>query len=288
MAIKRALYLCRMHLRNFGLTPVIYVYICLLYIFFHQINKQTLFLQQETGIRINVWGYTAGFFSTSVSTVIFGFGIVLFFSNLPLLYENALFESTRCSRNVWISGRVLYVMVICFFYTLMMFVLCMVTSHGMYNETHNWGKILNTLANGYSIGSFSIPIDISISITGRYTPIQSFMISFGTSFLSSFCIGLMMLFLSLVLGRMAALTGGCIISVFDFLIYLKLPYLLYHFSPLSLMRLSIICNPEMPYYPTMIEAVSTLLITNMVLIIFSFIASHNNTHFMRSVLHEQY
>ena len=211
-------------------------------------------------------------FSTPLYTIVFGLGIVLIFSDLPLFRGNALFESTRCSRSVWVSGRVLYIVGIAVFYTFVMAVLCILTSHGAINDTEKWGKLLNTMAN----------------ITGRYTPIQAFGLSFLMSALCATFLGLLMLLLSMSFGRTAALMGGSILSVLDFVIYWKLPYEAYHISPLSLTRLNIICVPDMPYYPTLQYAMTALIGSSILVSTLCIAVSHMNKSFADKILRNQY
>ena len=173
--------------------------------------------QKEAGLRINAWGYTAAVFSTPLSTIVFGMGIIMIFSDLPLFRGNALFESTRCSRNVWVSGRLLYVIGVSVFYTFVMFLLCLFTSRGELNDTEKWGKILNTIANGYHFEEIDDLLELSITLTGKYTPIQAFGLSFLMCVLCAICLGFCVLLLSMSFGRTIDLLVGCIFSVLDFL-----------------------------------------------------------------------
>ena len=288
MAVRRALYLCRVHLKELFRTPLFYAYLCLFYVYFHKMNSTTVLLQQETGLKINAWGYAASMFSTPLYTIVFGLGIVLIFSDLPLFRGNALFESTRCSRSVWVSGRVLYIVGIAVFYTFVMAVLCILTSHGAINDTEKWGKLLNTMANGYQIEELEGLLEISVNITGRYTPIQAFGLSFLMSALCATFLGLLMLLLSMSFGRTAALMGGSILSVLDFVIYWKLPYEAYHISPLSLTRLNIICVPDMPCYPTLQYAMTALIGSSILVSTLCIAVSHMNKSFADKILRNQY
>ncbi len=288
MAVRRALYLCWVHLKELFRTPLFYAYLCLFFVYYHQLNNPMVLFQKEAGLRINAWGYTAAVFSTPLSTIVFGMGIIMIFSDLPLFRGNALFESTRCSRNVWVSGRLLYVIGVSVFYTFVMFLLCLLTSRGELNDTEKWGKILNTIANGYHFEEIDDLLELSITLTGKYTPIQAFGLSFLMCVLCAICLGFCVLLLSMSFGRTIALLVGCIFSVLDFVISWKLPYAAYHGSPLSLTRLSVICNPDMPYYPTKSYALTALVVACVLLSLICIAVSHMNKRFADKILQNQF
>lgn len=225
MAVKRAIYLCNVHLRELIHTPILYAYLCLFFVYYHHLNAQIVLLQQETGIRVNAFGYTVGVFSNYQSTIVFGLGAVMIFSDLPLIRNNALFESTRCTRNVWVGGRILYIICVSIIYTLVMTSLCLLTCHGKFEDPFAWGKLLNTFASGFSLGNYSIPIELSFAVTGAFNPLQAFGIVIVMCIMCSIFIGLFVLVLSLCFGKMIALLSASVLAVMDFLIVLKLPFL---------------------------------------------------------------
>ena len=288
MAVKRVLYLCRVHVKELFHTPIFYAYLCLFFVYFFQLNKPAVRLQEEVGIRFNAWGYTVGVFSSSLSTMVLGLGAVMLFSDLPLFRENALFESMRCSRNVWLGGRVLYIVCVSFFYALYMMLMCALTSGGNFGELSKWGKLLNSYANGYAVDGYSVSIELTLYGIAHFTPAEAFGLTLLMSALSVTLVGLMMLALSLLFGRTAALFGGSIIAVLDFLVAEKLAYWIYHLSPLSFSRLSIVCNPDMPYYPTLTEAFVILLIGSVICILLAVLAVHRHKKFAVQILQEQF
>ena len=187
----------------------------------------TVRLQQESGLWVNAWGYAAGVFSNYQSTLALGLGAVMLFSDLPLVREYALFEATRCSRNTWIGGRILYVGMISVLYASLLLLLCAFTSRGRLMETSDWGKLLNTLANGYGFGEYHVPVSLSLEVTQNLTPLAAFGLTVLMSALATAAMGLMMLCLSLSVGRIGAIAAGCMVAVLDFVIYQKLPFWCY-------------------------------------------------------------
>lgn len=288
MAVRHMIYLCRVHFKELLRTPIFYAYLCLAFVYYHYLNAPMVRLQQELGVQVNAWGYTAGVFSHYLPTMVFGLGAVMLFSDLPLLRDNALFESTRCSRSAWVGGRVLYVACVSVLYTFFMVLMCLVTCRGSLSDPTSWGKIMNTFANGYTIGSYAIPVELSLTVTGALSPLEGVGLVFLMGSMSAMLIGLCILALSLCLNRIAALIVVSFVAIFDFLITLKLPFWFYRLSPLSFMRLSIISNANMPYYPTVSEAAVTLLLGNAMLALLAFLLSHWHQHFANRILQEQY
>ena len=69
-------------------------------------------------------------------------------------------------------------------------------------ETSDWGKLLNTLANGYGFGGYHVPVSLSLEVTQNLTPLAAFGLTVLMSALATAAMGLMMLCLSLIVGRL--------------------------------------------------------------------------------------
>ncbi len=288
MAIKRVLHLCRVQLKELMLTPTLYAFLCLLFVYFYHLNADARRLQLITGQTLNAWGYTAGVCSNYLFSFVFGLGCIALFSDLPLIRENALFESVRCSRNAWIGGRILYVLCVSAMYTLVMLTLCMLTSRGSLAVTPRWGKLLNTLANGYAFDDVNLPVVMRLSYMNAFAPAQAMGVVAAMCFGAASFIGLTILCLSLLVGRVPSLLCGSLIAVLDFVIYEKLPYRFYRISPLSFMRLEIVVNPDMPYYPTLPQAAVTITAMVLAAMLLTVAAAHRSKAISRLLLKEQY
>ena len=288
MAMKRVGHLCLLQIKELLRNPTFYAYLCLFFVYYHYLADGTVRLQQESGLWVNAWGYAAGVFSNYQSTLALGLGAVMLFSDLPLVRECALFEATRCSRNTWIGGRILYVGGVSVLYASLMLLLCAFTSRGRLMETSEWGKLLNTLANGYGFGGYHVPVSLSLEVTQNLTPLAAFGLTVLMSALATAAMGLMMLCLSLIVGRIGAIAAGCMVAVLDFVIYQKLPFWCYWLSPLSFTRLSIVYCPKMPYYPTWQQALVLLLVCNALCILLAFGLAHCNRAFAKGICKEQY
>lgn len=275
-------------LKELFLNPTTYACIGLLFVYFYHFNAPTVRFLNEANMSLNAWGYTACVFSKPTSTLVFGLGCMALFADLPLIRENALFESTRCSRNVWVGGRIIYVMIISIFYSFLMLAFCLLTSGGSLSTSASWGKVLNTLANGYVIGGIELPVFINLNLTNNYTPIQAWLLTLGMCIGASTFLGMFMLSMSLALGRIPALFCTGIFAILDFVISEKLPYWMYRMSPLSFTRLEIIASPDMSYYPSLHEAILTLVVTITATILISTFVSHRSKAFSSKILAEQY
>lgn len=281
-------HVCRVQIKELFRTPIFYAYLCLFFVYYYHLSESTVRLQQESGLWVNAWGYAAGVFSNYQSTLLFGLGAVMLFSDLPLIREHALLESVRCSRGVWTGGRILYVLAVSGIYTCFMLLTCALTSRGRLDDPTAWGKLLSTIANGYSFDSYHVPVELSLPVTTAFTPLQAFGLTALMSVLASAGIGLLMLCLSLGFGRTAALSGASVMAVFDFLICEKLPFWCYRLSPLSFTRLSIIHCPDMPYYPTFAQGLATLLAVIALFSVLALLLARRHKHFASLILNEQY
>ena len=87
MAMKRVGHLCLLQIKELLRNPTFYAYLCLFFVYYHYLADGAVRLQQESGLWVNAWGYAAGVFSNYQSTLAFGLGAVMLFSDLPLVRE---------------------------------------------------------------------------------------------------------------------------------------------------------------------------------------------------------
>ncbi|HPJ03228.1 MAG TPA: hypothetical protein PKU80_10350 [Candidatus Limiplasma sp.] len=288
MAVKRGMHLCGVQLKQLLLTPTTYVFLGLLFVYFYKLNEAARLLHVVTGLRLNAIGYTVGAFSSNGAALVFGLGAVAVFSGLPLVRENAVFEAVRCGRGTWVSGRILFVVFVSFAYTLIMALLCVLTSGGEVSFAPGWGKLINTLVNGYVFEGIQIDAEFRLSYTTMYTPSAALAITLAMCWGAATLIGLTILWLSLLASRIPALLAGTVIALFDFIISEKLPYWAYHYSPVSFTRMSIVSNPDIPHYPTLEYAVPVLLAAVAVSAALCYAVTLRSKAFSGILLKEQY
>lgn len=288
MAIRKMWHLCMVQLKELFFNPTTYAFMGLLFVYFFHFNSPTVRFLNEANVSLNAWGYTACTFSKPASTLVFGLGCMALFADLPLIRENALFESTRCSRNVWVGGRIIYVLIVSFFYSFLMLTFCLLTSGGSLSTSASWGKVLNTLANGYVIGGVELPVFINLNIINNYVPLHAWLLTLGMCIGASSFLGMFMLCMSLTFDRIPALLCTGAFAILDFVISEKLPYWMYRMSPLSYTRLEIIASPDMSYYPSLPEAVLTLTVALTAVTFISTFVSHRSKAFSSKILAEQY
>lgn len=279
--------MCRLQMRTLFRSVTFYVYLCLLFVFYHYMNAPIVRMQQETGLAVTAIGYTVSVFSHFESVIVFGIGAVLLFSDLPLIRSNSLLEANRCSRNVWVGGRILYIAWLSVLYTIFMIAVCMFTCRGTIQNGDTWGKILNTLANGFPVDGTQSS-ELTPAVVQGFTPWQALGITSVMCVQASMLIGLSIFFLSLLAGRTISLAFASLLSCFDFLIYEKLPFWYYRLSPLSFTRITIIVRPNTPDYPTMADAFVTLICVNAAIIIGIILIAHCQRLFSKRILQENY
>ena len=279
--------MCRLQMRTLFRSVTFYVYLCLLFVFYHYLNAPMVRMQQEAGLTVNAIGYTVSVFSHFESVVVFGIGAVLLFSDLPLIRSNALLEANRCSRNVWIGGRILYIVCVSVLYTIFMIAMCMFTCEGNMQNGDAWGKILNTLANGIPVAGTQSS-ELTLPVIQAFTPWQALGLTAVMCVQASMLIGLSIFCLSLLAGRTISLTFASLLSCFDFLIYEKLPFWYYRLSPLSFTRITIIVQPNTPDYPTIMDAFTTLICANAAIILCTVMIARCNRLFSKRILQESY
>lgn len=269
-------------------TPTFYLYLGLMFVFCHYLNCPVVLLQQELDIPVNAWGYAVSVFFNGMFTLIFAIGAMMMFSDLPLLRANALFEATRCSRNVWVGGRLLYILAVSVVYTLAMVAFCLLTPRAQLTDWTRWGKVLNTVAHGLSVGDFGLPCTLSLPVVQDFAPWQALGVTALMSVQAAAFVSLVIFCISLLAGKTAALSVASLLSVFDYLINEKLPFWCYRLSPLSFTRISVLYHPHSSAYPTIAEAAVSLLCVIAALILAIFLLVHRHKNFFNRVLQDQY
>lgn len=284
MELNRICHLCRIQLRERFANGTIFMVMVSLFIYFYYLSTGTRRLIEETGQTLSAFGYTAGVFCSSGVVLVFGVGVVALFADLPLIRQNSLLEISRTSYFTWVAGRVLYIISLSFLYTFYMFFLCIITSGGDIGFSVDWGKLLNTLAAGFTFSEYKIPAQMSLLYMEYMTPIQAMMFSFFLGWGAACAIGMLMLVFALRINRAFSLITGGVIALLDIVIQEGLPYLLYRVSPFSFMRLTIVMDENMTYYPTFRDACGVLAIIISTCMLISLCASHNGRKMSKILL----
>lgn len=266
--------------------PTTYLYLGLLILYFYYSSEPVRQVQRDNNMQINALGYTVGVFSKQGFPIVVGLGAVAFFSDLPLFRSNIMYESIRCKREEWIASRVIYILEFSILYTVALIGICIVATDGTIQT--DWGKILNALAHGYSFNGMSLNATMNFSYMSIYTPVEALLLVGGMCSLATFSIGVMMLCLSISVGRIPAIIAGGILPLIDVMVENGLPYWAYRFSPFSFIRLSIMMSDGKGYFPSIGQAVLGLSMVIIVFVGMSILLVKRNNMFIRQLFNEQY
>lgn len=266
--------------------PTTYLYISLLLLYFYYSSDSMRLFQRENNIRVNAVGYAAGVFSKQGFPLVAGLGAVALFSDLPLFRGNIMYESVRCRREEWLASRIVYVGGLSILYTLMLVCICIGMSGGNYQES--WGKVLNSLAQGYGFNGMTLNATMSFSYMSVYTPLQALLLVSGICSMAGFTVGMIMLCISIAVGRIPAIMMGGVLSLIDVMVENGLPYWAYRFSPFSFIRLSIMMSDGQGYFPSIRQAVFSMIVVIVITGGLSMLLIRRNGMFAKQLFAEQY
>jgi len=208
-------------------------------------------LTDRTGIRTNPLIFP--FFSNNpVKQLILLAGIIFLFSDAPFINKNQPYIIIRSKRISWVLGQILYiVMASAIYFLFLMLVSILVLFPYATFATNGWGKIIHTLAQTNVGSQIKLQFGITKEITTFYSPFQAFGLSFLLNWGVACFLGLVLFVINLKFNRMLGLVAGGVILFFDLLVTNMLPPTFYHFSPVSLSRLSVLDPMGVSMFPKM-------------------------------------
>ena len=192
------------------------------------------------------------FSSDPVKQLILFAGIVFLFSDAPFISKNQPYIIIRSKRIPWVLGQVLYIVVAnaIYFLFLMLVSILVLLPYATF-ATNGWGKIIHTLAQTDMGAQIKLQFGITKEIITFYSPWEAFGLSFLLNWGAACFLGLLMFVINLKFNRMLGLVAGGVILFFDLLVTNALPPTFYHFSPVSLSRLSVLDPVGVSIYPNM-------------------------------------
>ncbi len=209
-------------------------------------------LTGTTGIKTNPFIFP--FFSNDpVKQLILLAGIVFLFSDAPFIDKNQPYIIIRSKRISWVLGQILYIVIASAIYFLfLMLVSILVLLPYATFATNGWGKIIHTLAQTGAGAQINLQFGITQEITTFYFPLEAFCLSFLLSWGTACFLGLILFLVNLKLNRMLGLIAGGVILFLDLLTINVLSPVFYHFSPVSLSRLSVLDPMGVSLFPSKI------------------------------------
>lgn len=208
-------------------------------------------LTVRTGIKTNPLIFP--FFSSDpVKQLILLAGIVFLFSDAPFINKNQPYIIIRSKRIPWVLGQILYiVMASAIYFLFLMLVSIVVLLPYATFATNGWGKIIHTLAQTDVGAQIKLQFGITKEITTFYSPLEAFGLSFLLNWGVACFLGLILFVINLNFNRMLGLVAGGVILFLDLLVTNMLPPTFYHFSPVSLSRLSVLDPMGVSLFPNL-------------------------------------
>jgi hypothetical protein len=247
--LRRIFCICLNNVRKWAINPRIYILGILLVILVFNLVDPINYFSKAMNYRVTPWVFP--FLTDSIFVqMLLSFGIVFLFCDAPFIDAGQQYFLIRSGRIQWGMGQVLYIMFSsAIFYLFVAFVSVLVITPNVFLST-GWGKILGTLAQTNAGYGFNIPLKISYQIQALYTPIQAF----GLSLLLEWCVGtflgLVIFIINIHFSRALGAIVAAAIVCLDMAISNTFPYYMFHFSPLSMARLSIIDPSRLSQRPT--------------------------------------
>lgn len=211
-------------------------------------------------------------FTMPLTMPIYGCFAILLFSNAPFVDRYMPFVIARVGRGNWILGQLLYIFLASIVYTIIHYIITILSFFPYIDFTQDWGKVIRTLAvnpdSAYEKG-IEMTVMMQNAIVMTFSAIDATLISLGLFFLVTLFIGIVIFSMNLIVGKMSGvITAGLLVFISYFSIYvgrLTIGYKVYYFSPLSWNSLQYIDwyssgdAPSFQYAITFLVGVSLLL-----------------------------
>ncbi|MBX4262782.1 hypothetical protein KTC96_23270 (plasmid) [Clostridium estertheticum] len=261
------------NIRRWLINPRIYILATLLSILLWNYLSPILNFSNSMRYRVTPWIFP--FISDFAYThMMMMFGIVFLFCDAPFMNEGQPYFLIRCGRTQWAMGQVFYIMIGTLIYFLFIsFVSILMISTNLF-FSNSWGKILGTLAQSTAGQAFNIQLPISYTIQSLYTPIQAFGLSFMLQWCAGTILGLIMFVINVYGKQSIGSIVASVIVLFDIAIEYEFKPYAYHFSPVSMARLTILDPSGLSQRPTIIYACVFLAVAITLLSIIAVLSVH--------------
>lgn len=243
------------NIRRWFNNPRIFILAALLFILIWEFVYPIVNFSNAVGYRVSPWIFP--FLSNNAYTQrIMMFGIIFLFCDAPFTHEGQPYVIVRSGRVHWALGQLLYIImstVLYFFFINILIWLILLPNLVL---TDGWGKVLSTLAQTTAGQEFDIGLPIADIIQLAYTPVQAFFASFFLECLVGIILGFIVFIINLYFNRKAlGAAAGAAIVLLDSVIYNDMSDFMFHFSPISMARLSILDTTGFGMRPTLVYAI---------------------------------
>lgn len=242
------------NIRKWGTNPRIYILAMLIYIIIWTYISPISQFSKCVNYKATPWifPYLTDFYFTQMLIMV---GIVFLFCDAPFMDAGQPYLIIRSSRTTWGLGQVLYIMISTAIYLLFIIIICLIILFPNIFFSNGWGKVLSTLAQTDAREQFKILIPISYQIQAQYSPVHAFFLSFLLEWCTGVMIGLIIFITNVYLKRTIGAIVGAAFALFDIVISnAGIGLFPYHFSPVSMARLTILDQSGISALPTNLYA----------------------------------
>lgn len=227
------------NIRKWFTNPRIYILAILLIILVLTYIRPLYNFSEYAGYRVTVWmfPFISNFYITQFMMML---GIVFLFCDAPFIDICQPYQLIRSGRTVWGIGQVFYIMLSSALYFLFIAFLSILVLFPNVFISNDWGKVMGTLAQADIGRSFGIYLPIDYQILTMYNPLQAFGLSILLDWCAGTMLGLIIFITNINFNRAIGAILASAVVILDISITNAFPYYLYHFSPVSMARLTII------------------------------------------------
>ena len=192
-----------------------------------------------------------------VFPIIILLGYLILVCDAPFIGNGYLFLVARCGKKSWIIGESLFMLSYSALYTLSMYVFTIINFGTKIEFGTSWGKAILTLTRTDAAQQFGIH-DFNQTVVENYMPIEATAKTIFLCTLLLWFIGMLVFALNYLLKNQVGVLLAAMIIFGDLAIYNFFSDSLYRFSPVSLMKLSVITGVNQ-WNPTFLYATSVLI-----------------------------
>ncbi len=278
MIIKNALLCSTVNYKKWVVDIKIYTLFTLILVFNIWNFSGVYDYAKMVGYGVSPWIFPHILISPTVMPI-YGCFAMLLFCDAPFIDKHMPFLMIRTGRISWVLGQLFYVFFTSLIYTIINYVITVISFLPYIDLTSDWGKVIRTLAmnptSAYQKG-IQLTVLINNSIITSFSAIEATLISLGLFFLVTLFTGILIFSLNLIVGKMSGIiTAGILVFISYFSIFvgrITTGLKVYYFSPLSWSSLQYIDWYNSGESPSFLYAVVFLLGTSLILSIISVIS----------------
>lgn len=218
-------------------------FLVLLVLFFYIIGYAEPIVEFASAVNMNINPYLFPLLMNDwVFPIIIALGFLILICDAPFIKRGYLFLIARTGKVCWIVGEFLFLFTYAVLYTLAIYVLTIISTIPRIGFENQWGKVIMTLIRTDASIQFNT-IELNQTVAENYSAIEALVKTCILCVLMFWLIGMIVFSLNYIMKNYIGVITGAIIVFLDLAIYnLFDTYALRRFSPISLMKLSILAE----------------------------------------------